>query len=613
MQPEIRQEKKNLPLRLPFIRIWNQTRRALRNPPFILSILLLVVLIYLVIAPLASMVKSSFTLHPRDALFVDGGKAGEFTTYYFVRTFLGNMRQVLFYKPLLNTLVVIFPMSALALLIGGALAWLVVRTDFPWKRFVAKIAIIPYMLPSWTLALAWITLFKNRTLGGTSGILEYLGITPPTWLSFGPLPIIIVMALHYYPFSFLLIGSALRDIDTRLEESALVLGADTKVIMRRIVFSLITPAVLSSWILTIARGVGSFSAPAFLGRPVNYQLLSTRLYSNLQTGSPGVAYLLALVMILLAVSFIYINQKVIGTRKGFVTITGKAATKSIIKLGKYTTLVSVLVFAFLTIVVFIPIIVLAIETVVKVPGNYSLSNFTLHYWLGRSDPQILTGQPGVLRNPEMWRALWNTLKLGVMASIFCAVAGLLIGYTVVRLRGTFISKILDQISFLPYLVPSIAFGATYLSLFAKQRGFIPSLYGTFTLLILVRTVKNLPFATRSGISGMMQLGHEIEEAGIIAGASWSTRMRRLIMPLQSSSLLSGILLPMVSAMRELSLIIILITPGTHLLTSLTFKYTDYGYYSISNALLLINIFLVVVLTIGIQKITGNDLSEGLGG
>ncbi len=607
--PHIRQEPKN-----PFLtKLWNHSRQALRNPPFILSIILLIILLYLIIGPLVSMIQSSFTLHPRDALYITDTAPGEFTTYYFFRTFFSNMRNALFLQPFKNTLLVIFPMSALSVLIGGILAWLVVRTDLPARRLIAKIAIIPFILPSWTLALAWINIFKNRTIGGSSGILEYLGITPPTWLSFGPLPIIIVMALHYYTFSFLLIGGSLREMDTRLEESALVLGADQKTTLRKIVFPLIAPAVLSGWVLTIARGVGSFSAPAFLGRPVNFQVLSTRLYSNLQTGYPGVAYLLALVMILLAVFFIYINQKIVGTRKGFVTITGKAATKNIVQLGKYKKLIVCLVFLFFVFVVFIPIIVLAIETIIKVPGDYSLSNFTLHYWFGESDPKILSGTPGVFRNSEMWGALWNSLKLGVLSSFFCAIAGLLIGYTVVRLRGTTLSKLLDQISFLPYLIPSIAFGAIYLSLFAKPRGFIPSLYGTFTLLILVTTVKNLPFATRAGISGMMQLGHEIEEAGIISGAGWFTRMRRLILPLQKNNLINGVLLPLVSAMRELSLLIILITPGTHLLTTLTFKYTDYGYYSISNALLLINIFIVLVLTIIVQKITKSDLSEGLGG
>ena len=598
--------------KLFFVRMWNITKKGFSNPPFILSVFLLIALLYLVIGPLFTMIQSAFTLHPRDALFV-AGEAGEFTTHYFVRTFFSRMRTVLFFEPFLNTLLVIFPMSALALLIGGVLAWLVVRTDLPGRRMIAKLAIIPYTLPSWTLALAWITLFKNRRIGGAAGILEWMGFKLPDWLSFGPIPIIVVMALHYYPFSFLLIGGALRDIDTRLEESALVLGADTKVIMRRIVFSLVTPAVLSSWILTLARGLGSFGAPNILGRPVNFQVLSTRLYSNMQTGSPGEGYLLAIVMIIMAVSFLYLNQKVIGTRKGYVTITGKAATKSIIRLGKYKTLISFCVYLFLFCVVVVPLLVLGIETIVMTPGNYSLSNFTTHFWIGKSDPAILSGQPGVLRDPQMWQSLWNTLKLGFLASLSCAIAGLLIGYTVVRLRGRWLSNILDQLSFLPYLVPSIAFGATYLSLFAKPRLFLPSLYGTFTLLIVVSMVKNLPFATRAGISGMMQLGHEIEEAGIVAGASWLTRMRRLILPLQRSGLLNGILLPMVSAMRELSLIIILITPGTHLLTTLTFKFTDYGYYSVSNALLLINIALVLVSTVIVQKITKDDLSKGLGG
>lgn len=608
IQPDIRRSR----MKSRLLRLWNKSWRVLRNPPFILSIILLITLTYLVIAPLVSMLHSALTFQVRDSPYLIGRKAGDFTTYYLTRTFSSNMSNALFYKPLINTLVVVAPMSLLALCIGGILAFLVVRTDLPGKEWVARLAIVPYTLPSWTLALAWLTVFKNRTAGGSSGILEYFGVSLPDWVSFGPVPIIITMALHYYPFSFLLIGSALRDIDTRLEESAFVLGADRKIIMRKIVLPLVAPSVLSGLILTMARGIGSFSTPSFLGMPVNYQLLSTRLYSSLQTGNTGVAHVVALVMILLAVVFIYLNQRVIGTRKGFVTITGKASTKNLVKLGKYKTPIQYCVYLFLALVVFVPIAVLGIDTVTKVSSDGSL-RLTLDCWIGRPDPKsIVPGIPGVFRNTEMWRALWNSLRLGIMASLLCAVSGLLIGYTVVRLRGSLLAKCLDQISFLPYSIPSIAFGAIYLSLFAKQRGIIPSLYGTFLILVLITTVKNLPFATRAGISGMLQLGHEIEEAGIIQGAGWFTRMRRLIFPLQSSGMLSGILLPLISAMRELSLIIMLITPGTQLLTTLTFKFTDYGYYSMSNALLLINIFVVLVMTVLIQRFTGGDLTEGLG-
>lgn len=609
----VQPENKGSKYKLFYKRIWNKSLRVLRNPPLILSIILLASLIYLVIAPLVSMLYSAFTINERDALYLLEQKVGDFTTYYLNRTFFSNMSKALFYKPLINTLIVIMPMSLLALLIGGTLAFLVVRTDLPGKKWFARMAIIPYTLPSWTFALAWITIFKNRTLGGSSGILEYLGVNLPDWISFGPVPIIITMALHYYPFSFLLIGSALRDIDTRLEESALVLGAERKTILRKIVFSLVIPSVFSGWILTMTRGIGSFSTPAFLGMPVNYQLLSTRLYSSIETGATGEAYIMALFMILMAVVFVYLNHKIIGTRKSYVTITGKAATKSIIKLGKYKRIFQCAVSLFFVLVVFVPLFVLGIDTLTKVSGDYSLSNLTLDYWIGKGDTlSVMRSYPGVLRNPEMWKALGNSLKLGILASVLCALSGLLIGYTVVRLRGHKLSKYLDQISFLPYLIPSIAFGAIYLSLFAKPRGIIPSLYGTFFLLILVTTVKNLPFSTRAGISGMLQLGHEIEEAGIIQGAGWFTRMRRLIGPLQKSGMLSGILLPLVSAMRELSLIVMLITPGTQLLTTLTFQFTDYGFYSIANALLLVNIVVIMIMTILIQRFTGTDLTKGLG-
>jgi len=190
-------------------RNWNRARRIIANPPLMLSIILLILLIYLVIAPLFSMIESALTLSARDSIYVVGEQVGDFTSYYLKRTFIGNMSDVLFYEPLRNTLIVSFSMSIIAVFIGSILAWLVVRTDLLFKRLIANLAIIPYILPSWTLAVAWITVFKNRRLGGASGMLEYFGINLPDWISFGPIPIIIVMALHYYPFTFLLIGSAL--------------------------------------------------------------------------------------------------------------------------------------------------------------------------------------------------------------------------------------------------------------------------------------------------------------------------------------------------------------------------------------------------------------------
>ena len=111
-------------------------------------------------------------------------------------------------------------------MIGIFLAWLVARSDIPYRKFIAAAAVIPYMVPSYIHALSWLTLFKNERVGGVSGIFQYLtGIVPPDWVSYGIFPIIITLSLHYFPYSFLLVSAALTSIDSRLEESGEILGA----------------------------------------------------------------------------------------------------------------------------------------------------------------------------------------------------------------------------------------------------------------------------------------------------------------------------------------------------------------------------------------------------
>lgn len=105
----------------------------------------------------------------------------------------------------------------MALVIGGSLAWLVVRTDMPGRKIINQLAVVPYIMPSWTLAQAWLVFFKNRLSGGTPGVYEYLtGNSPPNWLSYGPVPIILCCALHYYTFFFLFVSAALVSIDSNL-------------------------------------------------------------------------------------------------------------------------------------------------------------------------------------------------------------------------------------------------------------------------------------------------------------------------------------------------------------------------------------------------------------
>jgi iron(III) transport system permease protein len=249
------------------------------------------------------------------------------------------------------------------------------------------------------------------------------------------------------------------------------------------------------------------------------------------------------------------------------------------------------------------------------PGLYSLENFTLHYWIGDASLRIGlgTGEAGILRNSQLMGALGNTLQLATIVALICGVMGVLIGYTVVRLRGTLLARLLDQLSFLPYLMPSIALGSIFLALFAVSRGPIPSLYGTIWLLVIACVVSYLPYAVKAGISAMMQIGPELEEAAIMSGASWWTRMRRIIFPVQKASYFSGMLLPFISVTRELSLLILLVTPATQLAATITLRYTDRGWYPYTNGMVLLLVVIVITSTVVSRRLMKTDLAKGLGG
>ena len=111
---------------------------------------------------------------------------------------------------------------------------------------------------------------------------------------------------------------------------------------------------------------------------------------------------------------------------------------------------------------------------------------------------------------------------------------------------------------------------------------------------------------------MMQIGPELEEAAIMVKANWFQRIGRIIIPIQKNAFFSGLILPFISAMRELSLIILLVTPGTQLATSVILRYTERGLYVYTNAVMIIIITVVLLTTILSRKIMGTDLAKGIG-
>lgn len=191
--------------------------------------------------------------------------------------------------------------------------------------------------------------------------------------------------------------------------------------------------------------------------------------------------------------------------------------------------------------------------------------------------------------------------------------GLIFGYVISKGRKALSSRLVEQLSFMPYLIPGISFAAIYLSMFAQPHFLLPALYGTLSIVILITIVKELPFATRSGTSTMLQISGELEEAAKLHGASFMLRFFRIMLPLSRKGLISAFLLLFISAMKELDLIILLVTPKTSTLTTLTFRYAEKGYQQYADAIVIIIIALIMITHFVATKWGKADLSKGIGG
>lgn len=584
------------------------------KPEHVILFILLIVLIYLTIVPLLYIAADTFTVHASEVRRIRGSSAGDFTLYHWEYVFNSNASMNLFYKPLLNTLLVSISTCAFALVVGGFFAWMVTRTNLRFKKPIATMMLFPYIMPSWTLAMAWLNFFKNKSVGGVPGIFTALtGIQTADWFAYGFFPIVMVLGLHYAPFAFILIGGILRNMDANLEEAAVILKASRLRIVWKITVPIVMPAMLSTFLLVFSSSMSAFAVPAFLGGPVRYQVLTTQLYRTINGINPGAGFIIASFMIVIGVLILTVNQLIIGKRKGFTTVTGKSSNISLVNLRRLKTPLSLAMLILLVAVSVIPLLTFAAQSFYIEPGNYSLDNLSTVFWLGEGRADIANGEPGILKNKYVFQGLFNSFSLSILVALIAGTVGILVGYSVAKTRGKLGSNMVDRLAFFPYLIPSMAFGAIYLSMFSVQRGIIPPLYGTFAILVLVGSVKYLPFASRAGINAILQLGKELEEAAIIFGVSWWKRMIRIIIPIQKPTVISGYLLPFISSMRELALYILLVTPSTSILTTMLFKYNEKGWNQYANAIVLLIIGIVLVFNFLINKVTGASLDKGIGG
>ena len=593
-------------------RLKNLILNVLKNPFNMVVLVSLIILFCLIIIPLLTMISSTFTLAQGELRRVQG-HVGDFTLYYWKYILTGTMANAVLWGPLKNSFVCGFFTVLVSVPLGSVLAWLMIRTDIPGKKILGLLVTVPYMIPSWTKALAWLAMFRNST-SGANGFLAGLGIPIPDWLAYGPIAIVLCMSMHYYAFSYIMVSGALRSINSELEEMGEIQGASKAQILRHITLPLILPSVLSATVMTISKSIGTYGVPANLGNRIGYYTLATKMRNFIDQGPQAVGYAMSIVLVLLAAVIIFSNQRIVGVRKSYATVSGKGGRATLMPLGKAKKPLMAFLMVFLFLAMVVPFFVLIMETFQITTGaGYGLDNLTLYNWIGKSG-QIAkyTNYEGIFRNPKFFSAFWNTIRLTLIGSIITAICGQFLGYISSRGRGKWYGDLTEQMVFVPYLMSGIAFSTMYFSMFSRPHfgGLMPSLYGTFTLIVLTSVVKHFPFASKSGTANMLSISVELEEAADIAGASFWKRMSSIIVPLAKNGFISGFMLTFISIAKELDLVIIMMTPSTQTMSYLAFTYSQEGYNQMSDAVsVCVLVFILVCYTVANRF--GADLNKSM--
>lgn len=593
----------------------NKLKTYFSQPYNVILLLFGIVVTVTTIAPIIAILKDTFSIHPGTIDQHLTGMTSGYTVVNYIDLFTSRMAKTNLWTPLWNTVLLAVGTCVVAILFGGIVAFLVTRTNMAWRKYISSIFIFPYIMPQWTLAVVWQNLFNSNAVTGTSnGLLASLfGINMPLWWCKGIFPSLMVLGLHYAPFAYILIGGIFRNMDANLEEAATILDTPRWKIAFRVTLPMVKPAILSTILLVFGSAMGSYPVPHYLGLTT----LSTK-YVSMNSKYTGEASILAIIMMIFGVVIMLMNQMSLKSRKSYTTVTGKSGQISKVNLGKAGKYIVALVLVIVTFFTSIfPIVSFTFETFLPNPGDYSFlytgntDNLTTKWWV--TDENVsengMYGQKGILHNETIWKAFKGTMLVSIACALLAGTIGTLIGYAVSKNRRGRWANYVYNMAFLPYLMPSIAVGAAFFILFSQ--GHI-NLFNTYTALIIVGTIKYIPFASRTALNSMLQLSGEIEEAAIIQNVPWIKRMTRIIIPIQKSSIISGFMLPFMTCLRELSLFLLLCTQGFILSTTLDY-FDEMGLYAFSSGINLILIITILVFNTLVNKLTGASLDEGIGG
>lgn len=504
---------------------------------------LLIVLSVLTLYPLATLVFGSLHTTPP-------GVPGEYSLAGYKEVIsAGNFRI------LLDTLGIALLKTGVAVALAVLFAWIVARTDTPGRRVLEVLIALPFFIPPVITATAW-TVMGNPQVGTINLVWRWLTGTNTTIINvYSYFGVIWHMVQYSTPFIFLFIVDAFRAFDPALEESSRMSGASRWQTFKRVTLVLLAPIITSAFILSFMRGVEAFESPLIFGRPADIYVLTTEIYRaiNVTGGLPEYQYATALAFSVLLLMFllVFLQWGILGNRS-YQTITGKGYSPGIIKLGKWRWLTFAICVLFFLLAVALPFAQLLVGSFFRLFGFYSWDMLTLEHY------------EWVFENRQVWRAIYNTMLLGVLGASATMVLGGMVAYVSVRTkwRGR---RLIETLAWLPWMMPGMVLGVGFLWGFAIIPGPI-QIYGTVWALLLAYITLGTPLAVRIMNGTFTQLSFDIEECSRVHGASWWQTLWRILIALAWPAFAVGWILTFFGIMRELSASVLLYAVGSEVLS-----------------------------------------------
>jgi iron(III) transport system permease protein len=480
----------------------------------------------------------------------------------------------------------------LAVALALFLAYISVRTDMPFRFLFKIIPIIPMMIPHILFSISWVMLL-NPSNGILNLLIKQFFNLDKTLFNIYSLPgMIMVEGLLDMPIAYLIIAPAMTSFDVALEESSRVSGAGSLRTLGRITLPVLRPAILAAFILCVIRCLASFAVPSAIGMRGRIYVLATHLYRMISTGFQadyGKAAAMGVSVLVMSIILIYVYRHFTSASERFVTISGRGYKPAVIELKKAKIPVFIILILLSFVLVVLPVLVLVYISLVPysmVPSARAFSMMSLRHWIT------------VLKDPLSLTSLRNSLFLGVTGASLGIVLSIFVAYITVKVR-TKSSGLLETLSFLSFSFPGIVIGVGFMWFFVRT-----PLYATIWALLIGYIATYLPYGIRPLSSAFIQIHNHLEESSQVAGASFLTTFRRIIVPLLVPGIVSGWILMATMFFRELTLSVVRSRPGSEVLAVQILRFSEDGQWGRLSALGIIMIAMSTLLVTLVNFIGG---------